>query len=154
MAKQVTTTTTKSTKGAAAAALPTTTPAAAPVGAQAAAPVAPAPAVLASARTSAQQAQAWHAASGTTMPPAALPLALGTVQPKQGNGPRAQHQQGLVWVLAQHPNGTCTVAQAQAHAKAHAAALVAKFGPHAAQCAAPGNLRCTLGAGVVVVAKA
>ena len=104
---------------------------------------------VAAARTSTAQANLWHANTGSTMPPDNLVLAVASVAPKAGSGPRAQHQQALVYVLAQHPQGRATVAQCQAYAKANAAALGAQFGAAAAQCAAPGNVRCSIARGVV-----
>lgn len=116
------------------------------------APVAPAPAVLAASRTSQQQAQAWLAASGNTMPPANLPLHVGPSAPKgKQGGQRWQH--GTVQQAACAALGsTATVATVAQWCKQHGA-TVQGCGLHGAQAGALGNLRFALGAGVLTSIK-
>lgn len=113
-----------------------------------AAPIAPVVAVLAAARTSAAQANAWHAVNGSTMPPANLPLAIGPTAPKgKVGGTRYQHGTALQAACAALGKGA-TVATVAAWCKAQGAKVPGCQG-QGAMAGAVGNIRCALGQGVI-----
>ena len=99
---------------------------------------------IAAARTSAAQAAMWHTATGGTMPPPALRLALGSAAPTAKVGTRQAHQQTIIAAVAAL-GSAATVATVAAWCAANH-----PKGSIQAQAGAVGNVRCALQRGIVV----